>query len=214
MSGGALSVLSRIRAGSADGRAPGPTPPVEERCELCAAPIETGHRHIVDVRARRLLCACRPCHLLFADRGAGGAHFRGVPDRYLAFPSFALAAGAWASLQIPVSVAFLFHTSAPDDAGMRAFYPSPAGATESLLPMEAWSDVLAANPALGTAEPDIEALLIRSAHGRPATCFLVPIDRCYELVGELRIRWRGFDGGREANEALDAFFVDIAGRAR
>ena len=39
---------------------------------------------------------------------------------------------------------------------------------------------------------------------------LVPIDRCYELVGALRTAWRGFDGGQEARALLDAFFADLA----
>ena len=46
-----------------------------------------------------------------------------------------------------------------------------------------------------------------------AECFLVPIDACYELVGQLRRLWRGFDGGQEAHDALDAFFDRRARRA-
>ena len=34
----------------------------------------------------------------------------------------------------------------------------------------------------------------------------MPIDACYELVGELRRLWKGFDGGTEAHDAMDAFF--------
>ena len=41
----------------------------------------------------------------------------------------------------------------------------------------------------------------------------MPIDACYELVGHLRRLWRGFDGGREAHEAIDAFFAGLRGRA-
>jgi len=46
-----------------------------------------------------------------------------------------------------------------------------------------------------------------------AECFLVPIDACYELVGRLRMLWRGFDGGREAHQALDDFFAEVRARA-
>jgi hypothetical protein len=42
----------------------------------------------------------------------------------------------------------------------------------------------------------------------------VPIDACYELVGRLRTLWRGFDGGREAHDAMDAFFAHVAERSR
>jgi hypothetical protein len=33
-------------------------------------------------------------------------------------------------------------------------------------------------------------------------------------VGALRMVWRGFDGGREARDLLDAFFADLAARSR
>ena len=45
-------------------------------------------------------------------------------------------------------------------------------------------------------------------------CFLVPIDACYELVGHLRVLWKGFDGGTEAHAAIDAFFDELSRRAR
>src|SRR4051794_41864267 len=54
-----------------------------ERCDLCGAPIAADHRHLLDVASRELMCACRPCALLF-DRdaaGAGGRHYRLLPDR-------------------------------------------------------------------------------------------------------------------------------------
>jgi hypothetical protein len=43
--------------------------------------------------------------------------------------------------------------------------------------------------------------------------YLVPIDACYELVGELRRLWKGFDGGTEARDAMDAFFERLAERS-
>jgi hypothetical protein len=95
-----------------------------------------------------------------------------------------------------------------------AFYPSPAGATESLLPLDMWDDVVRANPGLSTLEADVEALLVRSDRASGAMeCYLVPIDACYELVGELRRLWRGFDGGQEAHDALEAFFANVRARA-
>jgi hypothetical protein len=107
-------------------------------------------------------------------------------------------------------VAFFFVNSAVGTVG--AFYPSPAGATESLLPLDTWDRLLVDNEALRTMEPDVEALIVRrdDAHEE---AFLVPIDACYELVGELRRLWKGFDGGTEARDAMDAFFVRLAERA-
>ena len=80
-----LAVLQRLRESRPrEASQPG------ERCDLCAEPIADEHGHLVDLEARRLLCACRGCYLLFTPEGAGGDHYRSVPDRYLAFPRRAL----------------------------------------------------------------------------------------------------------------------------
>jgi hypothetical protein len=72
-----------------------------------------------------------------------------------------------------------------------------------------------ANPVLNSLQPDVEAFLVRTDPGGTGTeCFIVPIDACYELVGQLRRLWRGFDGGRDAHEAMDTFFEKVRGRAR
>jgi hypothetical protein len=95
-------------------------------------------------------------------------------------------------------MAFFFHSSA---AGrVVAFYPSPVGATESLLNVDAWDDRV-----LTELEPDVEALLVNRTRGR-RECWIVPVDRCYELVGLVRTHWKGFGGGAEVWEALDGFF--------
>jgi hypothetical protein len=192
-----------------------PAPPVGERCEMCSAPVSDEHQHVVDVQSRSLMCTCRPCYLLFTDQQAE-LRYRSVPDRYLSFPGFRLEQSDWDDLQIPVGLAFLFKNTVQDR--VVAFYPSPAGATESELSMAAWDRVLAANPALGLLLPDVEALLVRG--GRDPgdtggfTCHVVPIDACYELVGRMRMTWRGFDGGQEARAALDEFFEMVEHRSR
>jgi hypothetical protein len=91
------------------------------------------------------------------------------------------------------------------------FYPGPAGATESDLPLESWDRIVAENPELSVLQPDVEALLVRRPGG---DCFVVPIDTCYELVGQLRTRWRGFDGGAEAHRLIDDFFARVRARSR
>ncbi|MEO7372167.1 MAG: DUF5947 family protein [Ilumatobacteraceae bacterium] len=196
-----------------------PKPRPGERCELCAELIPDEHGHVVDLESRALMCACRPCYLVFAPQGAGGARFRAVPDRYVSFPDFELSSAQWDSLQIPVGVAFFFMNSTMNQVA--AFYPGPAGATESELSLDAWGDIVDANPDLATLLPDVEAFLVRSAErrggtveGAQAECYLVPIDVCYELVGELRRLWKGFDGGTEAHAALEAFFDRVRHRAR
>jgi hypothetical protein len=201
-----LAVLQRIRE-----TRPREIPRAGEVCELCAEPITGEHGHLVDLECRTLMCACRGCYLLFTSDGAGGGHFRSVPDRYLSFSDFALSPQQWDNLQIPVSVAFFFLNSSL--GRVAAFYPGPAGATESELPLDTWADLIEANPQLATLQPDVEAFLVRS-NGGGTECYLVPIDACYELVGNLRTLWRGFDGGKEANDKLDSFFESVRTRAQ
>ena len=179
---------------------------------MCTEVIdEREHSHVVHLENRALLCTCRPCALLFTERGAGRGRYRAVPNRYLRDPNFTMTEAAWDSLQIPVRMAFFFHNS--DLERPLAFYPSPAGATESLLPMDAWQEGLGATGLAAEMEFDVEALLLRQTGG-VSECLLVPIDVCYELVGLVRMYWKGFDGGTEAWERIDAFFAELADRAR
>ena len=198
-----LDVLQRIR------RAP-PRPRPGERCDMCNEQIPDVHEHVVNVESRNLMCTCRGCWLLFTSEGAAGGRYLAVPDRYASVEDFTMSAGTWGSFQIPVSVAFFFHNSSL--GRVAAFYPSPAGATESLLALDAWDALVAANPILESLQPDVEALLVRASDDHEA--FVVPIDACYELVGHMRRLWRGFDGGREAKDALDQFFSDLRARCR
>ena len=201
-----LGVLRRLAARR-------PALPPGERCEMCGVGVGDEHSHVVNVEQRSLLCTCRPCYLLFTASGAE-LRFRAVPTRYVRFPDFRLGPAQWDELEIPVGLAFFFHNSRM--ARTVAFYPGPAGATESELSLTAWDAVLAANPALATIEPDVEALLIRAADRDRAgsECFLVPIDRCYELVGQLRRVWRGFDGGQEARGHIEGLFAELRARSR
>lgn len=184
-----------------------------ERCEMCGEPILEAHPHVVHLDSRALMCACRPCYLLFTTEGAR-QRYRAVPERYLSFPDFRLGPGKWEELEIPVGLAFFFTNSVQQRT--IAFYPGPAGAAESELPLAAWDGVLADNPALATLAPDTEAVIIRApGSGRPvADAHLVPIDACYELVGLLRQVWRGFDGGQDARARIDAWFERISSRSR
>lgn len=182
-----------------------------EACEFCAETLSEDHRHVVNLESRNIACACRGCALLFEPDGAGGGRYRAIPERVLRDPGFRIPDALWDELQIPVGMAFFFVNSSLGRPV--AFYPSPAGATESLLPLDAWDRIVAGGRLLDGLEPDVEALLVRRTDGRFA-CYRVPIDRCYELVGLIRSTWKGFDGGREAREAIDAFFdrLDASGR--
>jgi hypothetical protein len=184
----------------------------EERCDLCKSPLAGEHPHMVDLGSRRLLCACPPCALLFDHRGASVGRFKRVPTERRRLRELRVGADFWERMQIPVRLAFLFENS--DVQRTVAFYPGPAGATESLLPLDAWRELVAANPALAALEPDVEAVLLRAREGEPPECYLVPIDICYALTGLVRGNWKGFEGGSEAWQQIDRFFADLDASAR
>ena len=204
---GAFDVLARIRANR------GAPQPAGERCEMCSEAIADEHQHVVNLEGRQLMCVCRGCYLLFTDVDAD-LRYRAVPDRYLAFGDFALDRRAWEALQIPVGLAFFFHNSSIGRTV--AFYPGPAGATESELDLAAWNDIRAAEPRVDTIAADTEALLVRVPDDETASCraYLVPIDACYEFVGRLRMMWRGFDGGQDVRTYIEGFFETLDRRSK
>jgi hypothetical protein len=197
----------------------------EESCEMCAAEIPADHAHVADLEQSTLMCACRACYLLFTQSQAGRGRWRSVPDRYLSDLARPLSVADWDALEIPVGLAFFLRSSHPDrEAEITGFYPSPAGATECRLDLQAWQRIAESHPILGAAAPDVEAILI---HRRDAgenslisdgeagvDCFLVPIDACYELAGRMRLHWRGFDGGSEARASIDEFLEGVRSRSR
>jgi Family of unknown function (DUF5947) len=177
-----------------------------ERCEMCREVLGERHGHVVDLEKRSLTCTCRACYLLFTREGAAGGRYRAVPENVYHDPGRPLTDADWNELQIPVAMAFFFYNSAL--GRVVAGYPSPGGATECELDLAAWDRLAAAYPLLGALAPDVEAIFVN----RPEA-FLIPVDECYSLVGELRLKWQGFDGGAEARAALAAFLDGLRRRA-
>jgi Family of unknown function (DUF5947) len=178
----------------------------QERCELCSAPIPPEHRHLLDIHARRMFCACQACTILFDHSVAGGGHFRLIPRRRVRLEGFEADELLWASLGMPVDMAFFFNST---PAGrVVAFYPSPMGATESSVELDAWQQVEAANPLLERMEPDVEALLVNRAR-RAREHWLVPVDDCYRLVAVVRTHWKGFSGGPQVWDKIGEFFEQL-----
>jgi hypothetical protein len=134
-------------------------------------------------------------------------------SQYLA--GFEMTDGQWENLLIPINMAFFFRSSIEDR--MIALYPSPAGAVESLLPLEAWADITENHPALCGLRPDIEALLVNRvghAHGlSKADYFIAPIDECYKLVGLIRTHWKGLSGGAEVWAEIGRFFTELKAKS-
>jgi len=183
-----------------------------ERCELCSAGLADDHQHLIEPANRKLLCACEACSILFSnDEGK----YRRVPKQIRSLPDFHLSEAQWESLLIPINMAFFFYSSPVDR--IVALYPSPAGATESLLDLGAWEEIAEQNPVLNNLKPDVEALLVnRVRRGREAGAaeyFIAPIDECYKLTGLIRARWRGLSGGTEVWVEIERFFAELNERS-
>lgn len=179
-----------------------------ERCELCDAGLADAHDHLVELATGKLTCACVACAILFS--GQAVVKYRRVPRRVQSLPDFRLSDETWDSLQLPINLAFFVRSTA---AGrVVALFPSPAGATESLLTLESWQGLVDENPVLAGFEPDVEALLVNRMHGTRAT-YRVGVDACYQLVGLIRTHWRGLSGGTAAWDEIRRFFDDLDRRS-
>lgn len=181
---------------------------VRERCELCSAEISENHSHLVEPAGRRLACACEACAILFSHEGQ--TRYRRVPRRVQFLPDFKLSDVMWEGLNLPINLAF-FLRSTPTGQ-IIALYPSPAGATESLVSSEAWEDLTQENPILHDFEPDAEGLLVNRV-GVVCESYRVGIDECYKLVGLIRTRWRGLSGGTEVWGEIRRFFDGLKERS-
>jgi hypothetical protein len=184
-----------------------------EQCELCSAGLAQQHPHLVEVASRQILCACDACATLFD--GMEKSKYKRVSRRAQYLSDFEMTDGQWESLLIPINMAFFFGSSI--EGRVIALYPSPAGAVESLLPLEAWNEITETNLALRHLRPDIEALLVNRvghAHGiARAEYYIAPIDECYKLVGLIRSNWRGLSGGAEVWSEIGRFFSDLRSKA-
>jgi hypothetical protein len=173
-------------------------------CDLCGNRMDEDHRHLLHVTDRRILCSCEPC---WAMR-AGDPELRPTGTRMQLLDGFDLSDELWARFQIPIGLTFFFVTEA---SGVVALYPSPAGATESELYLEAWNDLVAANPVLEALEHEVEALVVDRI-SEPHGYAIVPIDRCYELVGTIKANWQGISGGTAVEDSVGAFFARLGDR--
>jgi hypothetical protein len=179
-----------------------------EHCELCSAELAPFHQHLLDPKKRQILCSCNGCAILFC--GQAGAHFLRIPRRPRILSDFSMADLQWESLMIPINLAFFYRDTIAGK--MMAMYPSPAGAIESLLSLEAWTDIAAEHPSLQSMEADVEAFLVNRVD-KTAEYYIVPIDECYRLVGLIRMHWRGLSGGAEVWKEIRQFSTELKSRS-
>ncbi|MEU6553824.1 DUF5947 family protein [Streptomyces sp. NPDC046915] len=193
MTGGALGRV--IRSAAARRTA------AEELCDLCAAPVPDDHRHLHDGGREEVLCACRPCALLFTEGEEGDGRYRLIPLRRLRLPPVDTE-----PLGVPVGLAFFVPRP---DGTVLAHYPSPAGATRWEVDADAWRKVVAGCPPLAGLAPEVEALLVNTARGL-AHHWIVPVDDCFRIVGLVRQEWQGMTGGETIWPVLERFFTELA----
>jgi hypothetical protein len=185
-----------------------------ETCELCATHLGESHQHLLEPTTRKLICACDACAILFSNQTA--KRYKRVPRRVRSLEEFHLTDGQWDSLMLPINMAFFFESS-PQQRTI-VLYPSPAGATESLLPLDAWQEIAGENPELRAMQSDVEALLVnRLGHSRgfkDPEYYIVPIDECFKLVGLIRTHWRGLSGGTEVWQQMAQVFAGLKQKAQ
>ena len=179
-----------------------------EFCELCNLILPPEHRHMLEMATRKIVCACDACTMTFVPVVEG--RFKVIPRDARALPNFQISDADWEAFALPINLAFFFYHTPTQK--MVALYPSPAGATESLLTLPAWETLVAHNAVLREMEPDVEALLVNRVKER-RDYFIAPIDKCFELVGLIRTHWRGFTGGEEVWREIDRFFARLGGES-
>jgi hypothetical protein len=134
-----------------------------------------------------------------------------LPRDASALPALQMSDEEWDAFALPINLAFFFHSTV---AGrVLAMYPSPAGAMESLLPITRWEALVKANPALARMEPDVEALLVNRL-GTKRAHYVAPLDICFELVGLIRLHWRGLSGGDRVWREIEGFYAKLKERSR
>jgi hypothetical protein len=183
-----------------------PAAGADEQCELCPLSLATKHRHLLHLDERRILCVCETC---WAVR-SGDAEYRPVGNRTVWLDEFTLSDEQWASFQVPISLAFFMVSTV--SGGVVGLYPSPAGATECELDLEAWERLREENPMLADLEADAEALVVNRMADPPQHA-IVPIDLAYELVGVVKASWEGISGGAATEAAVAGYFAGLRDRS-
>jgi len=177
------------------------------RCELCPISLADDHKHLLDLEERRIVCVCPTCWSM----RSGEARYRPTGSRTLWLDGLELSDEQWAAFQIPIGLAFFLRST--ETGRVVGLYPSPAGATECELDLDAWDRLVAANPVLEDLDPDAEALIVNRM-AEPHVHAIAPLDDCYRLVGIIKATWEGITGGAEMEAAVERYFDGLRATAK
>ena len=136
-----------------------------ERCDLCGIALPPDHAHLLEIESRQLVCACQAC----GDpvRPPGRVPLPPRRARCPLPPGFQITDTEWASLLIPIGLAFFVYRLRC--GRMQAMYPGPAGPTESLLPLPHGTRSPREIRCCSRWSRDVEALLVNRVGAARAT---------------------------------------------
>ena len=166
--------------------------PAGERCEMCGAPVGDAHSHVVDIASRALLCTCRAVRAAVRLPGRGRLALQGGAGP---LPPAGADCRCRSGTTCRSRSAWRSSSATPRSAGSSASTRARPARPSRELPLGAWDAVVAAEPGAGRPRPGRGGAAGPGRRGAAVDAYLVPIDVCYELVGQLRRLWRGFDGG-------------------
>src|SRR5947209_19099862 len=75
-----------------------------QRCELCSVSVPQQHRHLLELAACKIVCACDPCALRFHD--VVGGRFKLIPRDARVLADFRISDSEWEALALPINLSF------------------------------------------------------------------------------------------------------------
>ena len=189
-------------------------PRAAERCELCSLEIASEHPHLIEPVARKLVCSCDACALLFSGRA--DARFKRVPRQVRLLANFQIVRCPVGQSDDSDQHGILF----PQQPGGNGWSPCIPVRLARRSRCSRWRPGVRSRrriQQIEKMESDVEALLVnRIGHARGFTgaeYYVLPIDQCFKLVGLIRSQWRGFSGGTEVWQKIAEFFAELRANA-
>src|SRR3954468_16038666 len=79
-----------------------------ERCDFCDLTLHAGHRHLLEIATRKIICACDGCALRFENVTG---RYKLIPREARGLSHFKLTEAQWENLALPINLAFFFHST-------------------------------------------------------------------------------------------------------